>query len=43
MSAYGHKGLQSRLGVELFSNVDACCILHFTKESGFYRGIKITF
>jgi len=37
-----HKYFSSTALKELFSNVDACCILDFTKESGFYQA-KITF
>ena len=34
-----HKYLSSTTLKELFSNVDARCILDFTKESGFYHAI----
>jgi len=33
----GNTVLADRLDEELFSDVDARCILDFTKESGFYR------
>jgi len=36
-----HKYFSSTTLKELFSNVDACCILDCTKESGFYRAIYI--
>ena len=38
-----HKYFSSATLKELFSNVDARCILDFAKESGFYRAILITF
>jgi len=34
-----HKYFSSTTLKELFSNVDARCILDFTKESGFYQAI----
>ena len=34
-----HKYISSTTLKELFSNVDARCILDFTKESGFYQAI----
>ena len=34
-----HKYFSSTTLKELFSNVDARCILDFTKESGFYLAI----